>query len=519
MSQRPDSRSPATSRGHILDAAKGGMFLAGGGFFEFVGRFGIAWLLARAIGAAEYGLYTLGVSTAALVVGLTSLGLDDAMVRYVAIQSGKRDMAGLRGTIQTGVIGTVASGTVGGAVLFLLAEPLSLGLFDEPGLVPLLRFFAVLIPFLTLSAALLGIARGFNRMDVATLGENVVQTIVRLVLILVFSLFHLDAFTAAVIFGVSDLAASMVMVIALRRLRLMPGRSADPPRRDLREIFGFALPLWISGSLNRFRRNIETFVLGALSIAADVGIFAIAGRVTAISHMVYRAVIVSVKPLLARAFASSDRGTLADLYASTTRWTLTMSLPFFLGMVLYPSAILSVFGEDFVDGAPALAILAFSELAVAATGTCGSMIDMAGHTRVKVANSVFWVAIVLVTSILLIPRFGVVGAALSSTISTTSVNLLRLAEVWFLDRLQPYRRDLWKVLVAAGLALATGLSLDAVAPHGDRLGMSILQASAVVVVYLASLSAFGLHPDDRLVFRKVAERFLPKRLFGRNSSR
>ena len=77
----------ASPERHILASAKGGGMLAGGQFFEMASRFVIAFLLARAIGASGYGLYNLALSAGALFAGLSALGLDDAMVRYVAIQT------------------------------------------------------------------------------------------------------------------------------------------------------------------------------------------------------------------------------------------------------------------------------------------------------------------------------------------------------------------------------------------------------------------------------------------------
>jgi hypothetical protein len=73
---------------HILAAARGTGFLALGSFFEVGVRFLIALMLARLLGADSYGLYVLAVSAATLFASFSALGLDDAMVRYVAIRSG-----------------------------------------------------------------------------------------------------------------------------------------------------------------------------------------------------------------------------------------------------------------------------------------------------------------------------------------------------------------------------------------------------------------------------------------------
>jgi O-antigen/teichoic acid export membrane protein len=488
--------------------------MVGGGLVEFVFRLGIAWILARALGADGYGLYTLVVSVAALTVGLGGLGLDDAMVRYLAIQTRRGDRAGMRGTMQVGIVVSLGVGVLVGIGLYAFSGWLAVGVFDEPALLPLIRIVSGVVPFLLLSNVLLGVTRGFNRMDLATFAENVVRSGVRFSLLAVLWFLELDVVAAVIAFGLADVSATVVFIFFVRRLVRAAGPPV-PPRHEYAEIFGFALPLWLSGLLNRFRRNLETFVLGVLSIAADVGVFTVAARVNFISHTVYRAVIVAVKPILAQAFADGDRATLARTYSSTTRWTFTMNLPFLLVTVLYAEDILGVFGPEFVDGASAFVVLAFSELFIAFTGTCGSMIDMAGHTRVKLVNSVLWVASALGLSILLIPPFGVIGAAVASMASVTLVNLVRTLEVWILDRLQPWRRDFWKPAAAAIAAGAWGYSLRLIF-EGHSIWSVVLQGIPVVLAYVGVLAMLGFHDDDRVILGRIRDK-LTRRARGRVS--
>src|SRR5690606_32249193 len=160
----------------------------------------------------------------------------------------------------------------------------------------------------------------------------------------------------------------------------------------------------------------------------------------------YRAIIVSVKPVLAGLSDQGDHEGLTRVYTSATRWTLSLNLPFFLISVLYAEPLLAVFGESFTSGATALILLATGELVVAGTGVCGSVIDMTGHTRLKLANTVLWIALLLAGNMLLIPRWGLMGAATASLIATATINIVRLVEVWFTERLLPYRDGYWKPL-------------------------------------------------------------------------
>jgi O-antigen/teichoic acid export membrane protein len=477
--------------------------LAAGSFVEFATRFGIAFLLARSLGAGDYGLYVLAISAAALFSGISLLGLDDAMVRYVAILAGRRDTPGVRGTIQIGLGAATAMGVVVGGLLYLGAEPIATGLFDEPRLARLLQLVAVAVPFLSISNVLAGTARGFQRMDVAAVGENVVQSVVRLgLLVVVFLVSGLDTAAAVVIFGISDVAATITMITLLNRhFPLNP--LAQPVRRDAKGVFRFALPLWFSGMLRQFRRNIEALLLGATGPAAKVGVFAVVNKVNLVGHVWLLSIVVAVKPTMAQLHDRGDRAELARVYTATTRWSLSLALPCVITMVLYREPILAAFGTSFPAGSTALVILAVAELANAGTGTCGPMIDMTGHTRLKVGNSVLWTGLLIGSGVVLIPRWGVVGAATASLIAIATVNVLTVAEVWALEHLVPFDRSFWKPLVAGAGACATGLALGRLMPFGTDLLPAVLQGVVVVAVFVGLICLFGLAADDRLALDRI----------------
>lgn len=492
---------------NMLQTAKGGSFLAAGSLFEFGMRFVIAFLLARVLGAAEYGMYNLAISAAVIVASLSSLGMDDGMIRYIAMMASKRDEKGVWGTLQIGIgIGIVMS-LITGVGLFLLAEPISIQIFHEPELVPLLKLFAFIIPPLTLSNILVGAARGFKRMDYSALAENVVQFVIRLILIAILALLGLNVFVASIVFGLSELAATLTLIYLLHK-QFSFKRPVQQARRDFREIFNFALPFWMSGLLSKFRKNIQAILLGSLNTVTGVGVFAIVSSVNMVGRISYQAIIASVKPFLAELYGQGKIGEMGRLYQTTTRWTFMTNLPIFLLMVLFPAPLLAIFGESFVAGASALAVLAYAELANAGTGICGSIIDMTGYTKLKLVNSVIWVVLLAVTNFLLIPPWGIMGAATATLISTSAINLLRVAEVWYLLRLQPYNRTFLKPL-AAGLGAFIGAKLLVQwLPADTTLLHTILHMIFVLAVYVGLLFLLRLSSEDKTVLLRLNQRAL-----------
>ena len=491
--------------GEVVLVARGSGQLAAGNFFEFATRFAIAFLLARSLGAGGYGLYVLAISAATLFSGISLLGLDDAMTRYVAITSGRRDAPAVRGTIQVGLVAATASGLLFGAVLYLGADPIATGLFNEPELARLLKLVALAVPFLSISNVLAGTARGFRRMDIAALAENVVQSVVRLgLLTVVLLLTGLNTATAVVVFGVSDVAATVTMVTLLGRYFPLAPRG-EPVRRDARGVFRFALPLWFSGMLRQFRGNLVALLLGATGPVANVGVFAVVNKINLVGHVWLLSIVMAVKPTMAQLHDRGDRAELSRVYTSTTRWSLILALPFVIAMVLYREPILATFGTSFAAGSSALVILAMAELANAGTGTCQSMIDMTGHTRLKVANAVLWTVLLIGSGSFLIPRWGVVGAATASLIAIATVNFLSVAEVWALEHVVPFDRAFWKPLAAGAGAWTTGLLLDTLMPVGADLAPAVVQGIVVVAVFAGLIGLFGVAPEDRLVLDRIGE--------------
>ncbi len=488
---------------HIIATAKGGGFLAAGTLFEYAARFLIGLLLARSLGLTGYGLYVLAISVSTLFAGISLIGTDDAMVRYVAILSSRRDREGVGGTLQVGLGMALAGGITMGIALFILAGPIATGLFSAPDLARVLRFMAVVVPFLALSNTLLGIARGFKRMDYTAFSQNGVQSVVRLILVGVLAMGGwLTLMPAAIAFGISDVAASLALIVLVNRefdLRsvLRPGS-----RRDLRQIFGFAFPLWVSGLLRQFRVNIQNVLVGSLGSVAGVGVLSVANRVNDVATLGSKSVYIASRPLMAQLHDRGDRDALRGLYTATTRWSLAVNIPLFLGMVLYPGPLLQVFGEDYARGATALVLVACAQMIAAGTGTCQGMLDMTGHTRVKLANTVAWTVLLIGGGVFAIPRWGVVGAAASTLLAMGVVNIASVLEVWFLERLQPYDRSSVKPLAAGALTAVGGIVLRAVLPVEGLIG-ALAQGAVLTAAYLGLLLAMGLEPQDRIIVDRV----------------
>ncbi len=507
-SDRGETRGADPSARNLLVVAKGGGFLAAGDLFNYGSRLVVALVLARVLGADDYGIYTLSVSIAYLAAGIANLGLDSAMERYVAILRARDDEAGVLGTLQLGIgltlIGTLTVSAIG----FFAADPIALGIFDDARLAPMLKIGAFAMLFVVTTTLLAAIVRGFKRMDYSALTDDFIQPLVRLTLIGIFAVIGLTAEVALVIFGVSYLAATAVLIGLVNKLFSL-ARPWGAGKRYVKEIAAFSFPFWFAGLLTQVRQNIQPMLLGIYSTMANVGIFSLVTSANLLGRVANMAVRTSLRPTLAETL---DQGRLEEsehLYQATTRWTLTANLPVFLVMILYPTAILSVFGESFEAGAGALFVLAWAELANAATGTCGAVIDMSGLNLVKLINKIFEVALTLVLNVVFIIQWGLMGAAVATLISGATIQVVRLVEVRIFVGLHPYNLQILKPVLAAVLALGAGLGMDRLVPSTGGPLQLVVDSIVVGAVYVGAVIALGLSEEDRMVLRAVGRRLRP----------
>ncbi len=487
----------------MLLTAKGGGIIAAGRIFAYGTRFVLAFLLARGLGAEQYGLYTLALSTATLVAGIAVLGMGQALVRYVAIMFSKRDEEGLWGALQVGIGFSTLASVLLATALFALAYPFANLVFKEPSLAPLLQVFSLFIPFFTLGQVVGGATRGFKKMEYSTFANSFVQLIFRLILTAILFVLGISAMQAVLIFGLSSVVVAVLLLYFLNK-EFSLRRPLNTARRDIRDIISFSIPLWLSNLLRMFRGNIQNILLGTFASVTAVGVFTIVGNVNRIGSMSF--ITISAKPIIAELYSRGEMKQLGKYYRTTSRWAVTFNIPIILSLVLFRKEILSIFGQSYIDGSTALVLLALAQLYQVGTGICGTIIDMTGYSRLKLLNSIVQLVVVLGLNLLLIPQLGLLGAAIAALVGVTITNSLRLFQVWFLFRLIPYDRSFIKPILATLVATIISIGLSRWLSNPTGFIFVIIQVAILVAVYGATLRLLGLPPEEQAVVSRVQAR-------------
>jgi O-antigen/teichoic acid export membrane protein len=513
----PTTPPSISTEQHILTSAKGSGIKFLGTLFAYGARFALGLLLARFMGAEQYGLYSLADTASYMLIGITLLGLTPAVVRYVTIALSRQDEEALWGALQVGIGIPLIASIFTGLSLFAFAKPLAIGIFHEGRLTPVLWVVAISIPFEILILILSAATRGFNQMQYSVIAADIFLPTIKIIFLIILVFIGLNAVTAMGAHTLGTLIASIMLFYFLHKLFPLnrPWRSA---RRNAKEMLKFSMPIYGSELLNFVGGNVQTLLLGALNTMMSVGIFTITARINLIGAIVYSAIEVTSQPIVSELHSQGEYKQLGHFYQNMTRWVFISNLPMFLITLLFSKPILSIFGQDFVAGSSALIILSCGSLVDTATGINATLITMTGKAWLNIINTVISLTLQIMFSLLLIPGWGVLGAAIAVASARSLLNIIRTLEVFAVYRLWPYNRSFFKPLIASIFAAIVAYALRFGLDETSLLG-AITGILALLATYGGVILWLGLSQEDLLVLKRLYYRlghFVPMTKSTRN---
>jgi O-antigen/teichoic acid export membrane protein len=184
----------------------------------------------------------------------------------------------------------------------------------------------------------------------------------------------------------------------------------------MREWFIVSLPIFLIESFFFLLTNADVLLVGVFMQPNEVAVYFATVKTLALVHFVYFSVKAGVAQRYAQ-FNQGDRAKLAEFARETVSWTFWPSVAMALVVLILGKPMLHLFGPGFEAGFPLLFPLLLGVVARAAIGPAEALLTMSGNQNICAAVFGATLAVNISLSVLLIPLFGLWGAALATTIS------------------------------------------------------------------------------------------------------
>lgn len=411
----------------------------------------VSILLARWLGADGYGIYVSAMAVFVLTSVPTTLGLPTLVIRLLASYRVHDEwglMHGLlRRTNQLVIALSVVIASVGAATIWLLSERLG------AEQVQTLWWAMALLPVSAVAALRSAALRGLHHVVLAQLPESLIRPIVFIALLLLWTLLAVRwdwVASADVAMGLRVAATAVALGFAVwaLRQRLPAAITNAAPGYDTGYWARSAGPLLFLGGMGVINTQMDVFMLAVLQDTRAAGIYQAASRGALLVTFSLTVINLAIEPSISRLYASADIRRLQRIATLGARIALAVAIPVTLILALFGTPILgTVFGSEFERGALAMTILCIGQVVWAATGSATQILNMTGHEK----DAAWGMGIGSITNLslnaILIPFWGIEGAAIATSLSLATWSLLLVLAV---------RRRI--AVDSSALGLITGLS-------------------------------------------------------------
>ena len=481
----------------VTIAREGGIAMAGFVFGQLF-RFAYNLAAARLLGAEALGTYALVVAVMQVGETVAVGGLDAGLLRFVSQRDGEEQ----RQIIASAIKRTLLAALLSGLLIALFSAQLA-SLLHGGGLLRMtLLSVAVALP-LSVMTLMAGFAfQAHQRLMPKVVASQIIVPGTFLLSMLASRYLWGREAALTVPFAVAPLVALLWILPGFRR---MTGIGLNDLLRagSNHELNRFALPLLAVSLFSILSHWIDVVMLGLLTDVGTVGLYQPAARTAGLLRSTLLAFAGIAAPMIAGYHGRREFDGIRATYGMVNRWIVTIVMVPFLLLALFPGEVLSVFGKGFGAGSTALLLLSVSSLLLAWFGLGNTVLAMCGGERLSMINQAVALVLQALLHWLLIPRFGLNGAALSTLVVMVLLTLARMIQLRSLLAIPFLSVKLWKPLAAGGVTGGVLLLVKSFAGSLHPLPMLALAGVTGAALFALLIRAFGLEPEELEVIFKL----------------
>lgn len=466
-------------------------------------------IMAQGLSTAEYGLFYAIFTMFAFLTIFSNLGLDEALSKMIPDFLVEKDYASIKGlmfivlALQLGIFGICA------AIIILFAKQLGISYFHSSAAVVPIIILAIAFWIRPVSTALTNAFRGFQKLQYYS-----IFNVLKLFFVAIFISFFFVRFGSSIISPALAYLLAFILIPVLLApffLRIFPSflrTKACITKRLLKRILSFSIPAIIGMVGSSVLIYTDTLILTYFRTLEEVGLYQVAYPTANLLLYLPNAICAMILPLSSELWARKEKEKLQLGVNLLYKYGTILMIPLAILVALFSPSILSLlFGEAYVAASTPLVILSLGSI-IYAIGLISANI-LSGIGKPKINSKIVLVAAIVnvALNLVVIPRYGMVGAAITTVIGYVIILVLSLVKI----KEHIHVRIPWvlwaRYAAAASLFILLILGLKELIPLADIAEFFII-APLSMILYVPMVFLLGIMTREDVVFLK-------KTLFGR----
>jgi O-antigen/teichoic acid export membrane protein len=462
--------------------------------------------VARVFGPSGYGLFAIGVGLITLISTFALLGLSNGITRYLSIH--KNDKRKVKGIISFSIKIVALISFLLSIVLYVFSNDISILVFHSEELTGFVRILAFSIPFISLSMVMYSCFRGFQKIKYEIYSSSIFDNLIKLIFVVLIGFLGFGVYSIPWSWTMASMVTFLLAFYFLQKKTFNLIRNPISSFSIKKELVVFSLPVLMSSTLALFLGWINVMVLGFYSSTESVGFFDAALTTSKFMYIVPNSFVLIFLPVLSSLHAKKMFKDMKTVYQHVAKWNFYLCFPLALIMLLLSKQIINMlFGYEYVVAGLALSVLSIGILVESISWMSRNVLLSLGKTKFEVYNLIIICFINFVLSLMLIPEYGIYGAALSTTISYVFWGVINNLGVYHYLKTQQFTNYYLKSIFSATIALIIIYVLvDTIAEKN----VFLLSAMFIIyiIVYLIILVVLrGFNETDLLIISSIENKF------------
>ncbi|WP_254279308.1 flippase [Haloarcula marina] len=390
-------------------------------------------LIANALLPEEFGILGLAFTVVSIIGTIALMGIPKAVPRQMSAEDQDPQKVLTAGFFISIVLGTVAS-----AAVFLFPTTVA-GIFATPDIANLLRPFALYLLCFPLAQISISGLRGYKESKTATLAREIIGPIVPVFIFVAIDAAGYPLIGAVIYYIAIQFLVGIVATVFIIRHFKTPFRQSGVRFSDIKDLISFGWPLAISANLILLMTNLDVLMIGYFLGPEPVGHYKIAQPLGQLVLLPLTAFAFLYLPIVTQYYDAGQMDFLGEVFSATTKWISLCTFPVVLVLALFPeSIILSFYRAEYLPGAAALAVYSVGMFSRVFVGPNGAMVEAIGRTRIDLISAILGVFANIILNVVLIPPYGIVGAAVATGIGFFVYNLSEVVAIYYLIGVHPF---------------------------------------------------------------------------------
>ena len=459
-------------------------------------------LIVWAFGPVIYGLYAVGTTCAEVGSKLATLGSDKGLLRAIPAQkiSGKENE--VSDSLWTAFISVSLTSVVLGLLMFFLAERLS-PLFGGNDYSEAIAWMSPVLGLIALTNVFVSATLAAKLVRFNLLVRGFAQPFL---LILLAAIFSLKPSLQSLMMGVVIAFFLTALIGAWTIFKVFKKTKRFQFQKDL---IKFSFPLGISEFLNIMLHRASLLILAFYVSPLEMAAYAACEMLVRAVAGVRNAFDPILSPVISEALQENDFQRVEYNLKLTTRWVIALAVPVISAFVFFGREILEVIDPQFKSAALILSALSFGYALNSTLGLNGWVLTMAGHSWLLLINNGISALTNVVLALILIPRYGILGGAIATSVGVIVMVVLVFIQVAWMKKIQPLSWASARIILVGALSLILLLWLSPQLPENGLMRI-FLGMTFFFIAYLILWRLLAFEKEDQHLLGKILKRSASK---------